>query len=264
MEKIKKSYYDETLISNLASMLRMPREEVIDKLWANKVLTTKVQKASTEDPGNNSRALETRASFDARTPSWPERQAQAKADVAAVAGPKYRHSLADLHGMDQSGELKKLSLHEVASKVHAKADDALENSLVTKGVSDVNPYIGTQYDVTNVEALSRLLGMPESEVIGKLTKSLFRKGVNNEDDGSFMKRDDPDSEGERKEDEDMPPEEDEDMPPEEDEDMPPEENEEDEKGEHTGKPGMPLARSLSLLDVFYASPSNSQKKTKQG
>jgi hypothetical protein len=247
MEKIKKSYYDETLINNLATMLRMPREEVIDKLWANKVLTTKVQKASREAPSNNPQALDNRASFNARKPAFPERQAQAKADVATAAGPKYQNSLADLSGMmenhqNANGEKAPIPLDVLASKVNAKADDSLESSLVNKGISDVNPYIGTQYDITNVESLSRLLGMPESEVIGKLTKSLFRKGVNNEDDGSFMKRD-----GEK-----MPPEEEE---GEEGEDMPPEE-----EGEDEGKSGLPLTRSLSLLDVFYASPSNSQKK----
>jgi len=253
MEKIKKSYYDETLINNLANMLRMPREEVIDKLWANKVLTTKVQKASREAPSNNPQALDNRASFNARKPAFPERQAQAKADVATAAGPKYQNSLADLSGMMENhqnakGEKAPIPLDVLASKVNAKADDSLESSLINKGISDVNPYIGTQYDITNVESLSRLLGMPESEVIGKLTKSLFRKGVNNEDDGSFMKRDD--SEGE----EGVPPEEEEEMPPEEEGEMPPEGDE-----EGTAK-GMPLTRSLSLLDVFYASPSSSQKK----
>jgi hypothetical protein len=260
MEKIKKSYYDETLINNLANMLRMPREEVIDKLWANKVLTTKVQKASREDPSNNPEALRNRASFNARKPAWPERQAQARADVATAAGPQYRNSLADLSGMienhqNANGERAPIPLDVLASKVNAKADDSLESSLVNKGISDVNPYIGTQYDITNVESLSRLLGMPESEVIGKLTKSLFRKGVNNEDDDSFMKRDD--SEGEEGE---VPPEEEEEgeMPPEEKEEgeMPPDGKEEGDED----KSGMPLARSLSLLDVFYASPSSSQKK----
>ena len=263
MEKIKKSYYDETLVNNLATMLRMPREEVIDKLWANKVLTTKVQKATREAPTNNPEALDNRASFNARKPAWPERQAQFKADVATAAGPKYQNSLADLPKImedyrNAKGEKEPIPLDVLASKVNAKADDSLESSLINKGISDVNPYIGTQYDITNVEALSRLLGMPESEVIGKLTKSLFRKGVNNEDDGSFMKRGDMDGE---------------EMPPEEGEggdgegdgegEMPPEgdgEGERPPEGEDEGKPGMPLARSLSLLDVFYASPSSSQKK----
>lgn len=261
MEKIKKSYYDETLVNNLATMLRMPREEVIDKLWANKVLTTKVLKATREAPMNNPEALDNRASFNARKPAWPERQAQFKADVATAASPKYQNSLADLPGIMENyrnakGEKEPIPLDVLASKVNAKADDSLESSLINKGISDVNPYIGTQYDITNVEALSRLLGMPESEVIGKLTKSLFRKGVNNEMDYEEM----PPEEGDKE----MPPEEGgEEMPPEEDdEEMPPEEGEEEDPpvARSLAKPGMPLARSLSLLDVFYASPSGSQKK----
>jgi len=256
MEKIKKSYYDETLINNLATMLRMPREEVIDKLWANKVLTTKVQKATRDDPMNNPEALNNRASFNARKPAVAEREAQDRADAATANGPKPKHSLAYLQGFNESGAMDKLPLSKISSMVNAKADDSLESSLVNKGISDVNPYIGTQYDITNVESLSRLLGMPESEVIGKLTKSLFRKGVNNEDDGSFMADEEmPPEEGE--EGEEMPPEE-----GEEGEEMPPEEDQEGEPpvARSLAKPGMPLARSLSLLDVFYASPSGSQKK----
>ena len=320
MERIKKSYYDDALVTNLASMLRMPKEQVIDKLWANKVLTTRVVKAETagsfdqkiaEVRANHATAMEqSRQGHPVFKPNDPareqmEQRAQQERKEAMERGRA--PAVVPAPPKTQSGALPRRDMGNGSSKVLRTPTDSssseMELSLINKGISDINPYVGTQYDVTNVETLSRLMGIPEADVIKKLSKAAFRQGINDPDaapeggamggpeggamgapeggamggpeggamggpEGGAMggpvrydEKGNPDPNGEY------------------DENGQPIENDDESEsdGEYgsgpasgipdhdSTKPGMPLARSmrksLSLLDVFYATPTgHSQKK----
>ena len=299
MERIKKSYYDDALVTNLASMLRMPKEQVIDKLWANKVLTTRVVKAETagsfdqkiaEVRANHATAMEqSRQGHPVFKPNDPareqmEQRAQQERKEAMERGRA--PAVVPAPPKTQSGALPRRDMGNGSSKVLRTPTDSssseMELSLINKGISDINPYVGTQYDVTNVETLSRLMGIPEADVIKKLSKAAFRQGINDPDaapeggpeggQARYDEKGNPDPNGKY----------DENGQPIEDDD----ESESD--GEYgrrvvnpngmvggpaegipdhdSTKPGMPLARSmrksLSLLDVFNATPTgHSQKKT---
>jgi len=334
MERIKKSYYDDALVTNLASMLRMPKEQVIDKLWANKVLTTRVVKADTsafeqkvQKVAERMSSPMSQAEFKAQLPSQIERanakraEAEAKQKVIqpnpAPAAPRKNiphltpERLDALRGSGpDTAANEQFATSIQAARTRANSGSArpssganpsseMELSLINKGISDINPYVGTQYDVTNVETLSRLMGIPEADVIKKLSKAAFRQGINDPDaapeggamggpeggamggpEGGAMggqarydEKGNPDPNGEY----------DENGQPIEDDDESGDESD-GEYGRRTvnpngmvggpaegipdhdsTKPGMPLARSmrksLSLLDVFYATPTgHSQKK----
>ena len=197
MERIKKSYYDDALVTNLASMLRMPKEQVIDKLWANKVLTTRVVKAEPSAFEQKVREVAGRmpppssqADFKAQLPSQNER-AESEARQKAIQPnnlPPRRPSIQpnNLPPRPPSKDAENFAT-EIrnargrASQGSAKPSAEMELSLINKGISDINPYVGTQYDVTNVETLSRLMGIPEADVIKKLSKAAFRQGINDPD-----------------------------------------------------------------------------------
>jgi len=325
MERIKKSYYDDALVTNLASMLRMPKEQVIDKLWANKVLTTRVVKAEpagsfdqkiAEVRANHATAMDQSRQghpvFKPKDPAREQReqreQQRRQKDMEGGRAP----AVVPAQPKTQSGALPRRDMGDGSRKVlrtptDSSSSDSMELSLINKGISDINPYVGTQYDVTNVETLSRLMGIPEADVINKLSKAAFRQGINDPDaapeggamggpEGGAMGGPEGGPEGgamggpeggQARYDEKGNP----DPNGEYDENGQPIEDDGESDGESDGeygrrivnpngmvggppegipdhdstKPGMPLARSmrksLSLLDVFYATPTgHSQKK----
>ena len=311
MERIKKSYYDDALVTNLASMLRMPKEQVIDKLWANKVLTTRVVKAEPSAFEQKVQGVAQRmaprvdqAAFKAGLPSQQARAANEASQKVIQPNnlpprKQPRVEIGDNSTANAKFATDIRAARDRASQGSAKPSSEMELSLINKGISDINPYVGTQYDVTNVETLSRLMGIPEADVIKKLSKAAFRQGINDPDaapeggamggpeggamggpeggamggEARYDEKGNPDPNGQY----------DENGQPIEDGGESGDESD-GEYGRRTvnpngmvggpaegipdhdsAEPGMPLARSmrksLSLLDVFYATPTgHSQKK----
>ena len=184
---IRKSYYDPEMVKNLSVMLRLSPEEVINKLWSNRVPTTITKAMTTEEMlAKNPDAVRAELDEPADREAAAESPAKPKASRLPWTSPskdKY-FNIKEGSWMDLDPPSPQvanaLSGVSKQAKLLAKwpdqefPEERMERSFYPENVARAfagNPYVGQEFDPATLAGLSRLTGMSVEEVAFKLSKS---------------------------------------------------------------------------------------------
>ena len=184
---IRKSYYDPEMVKNLSVMLRLSPEEVINKLWSNRVPTTITKAMTTEEMlAKNPDAVRAELDEPADREAAAESPAKPKASRLPWTSPskgKYFNIKEDSWmDLDPPSPQVANALSGVSKQAKLLAkwpdqefpEERMERSFYPENVARAfagNPYVGQEFDPATLAGLSRLTGMSVEEVAFKLSKS---------------------------------------------------------------------------------------------